>query len=875
MMTSFPLIHLLHRQQNCRIPSSILQTATRAAAALLLLAAGAPSAWAGSAPASTATTTTLALSSASVASGTAVTLTATVKAGATPVAAGRVNFCNASAAHCTDINLIGTAQLTSAGTAAFKFVAAPGAHSYKAVFTGTAAYTTSSSAASPLTVTNAFHTTTTLAPTGSAGNYTLKSTTTSVGNNLSPTGTVSFLDTSNTNYVLGTASAANLSTVLSFVNSSTPPTGTNPYAVAVADFNGDGIMDMAVVNNGNNSLSILLGVGDGTFTAAASPATGALPYAIAVADFNGDGIPDLAVANAFDGTVTILQGKGDGTFTVETPLNVGTGSNPVALVAADFNNDGNVDLAVTDTGNNTLAIFLGNGNSTFTAAASPATGTLPWAIATGDFNNDGIADLVVINATSSTLTVLQGVGDGTFTAKTPVVLASGSNPISIAVADFNADGKADLVIANFQTGVITPSTLAILLGNGDGTFTAAASPATGVNPNSVAIGDFNEDGVPDIAVANFGDNTVSVLFGTGTGTFTAGGSLAAGNNPYAVASGVFHADGSFSPAVVNFADNTISVFGSQFAQTATATVNNIAIVGTGSHSVEASYPGDSLYGGSVSAASSLTALPVVTTTTLTANPSSSAYSNTVTLTAIIAPVLAQTHVAGGSVTFYNGATSLATVPVTSNTVVTTISTLPVGTDSLTAVYTGDTNFATSTGASSEIVISNFTFAATTTTTPVLIPGQSAPYNLAIAPLPSASGYPGVITFTTSGLPTGATASFSPNSIAVNGGAQTVVMTIQTATMSAKSAAPAPYSPFLLGLLLLPLAGAKRFARTRKSFSRLLSIALLVAGLAAVVSVSGCGSKHGFFGQSPKSYTVTVTASGGTVAHNTTVNLTVQ
>ena len=101
MMTSFPLIHLLHRQQNCRIPSSILQTATRAAAALLLLAAGAPSAWAGSAPASTATTTTLALSSASVASGTAVTLTATVKAGATPVAAGRVNFCNASAAHCT------------------------------------------------------------------------------------------------------------------------------------------------------------------------------------------------------------------------------------------------------------------------------------------------------------------------------------------------------------------------------------------------------------------------------------------------------------------------------------------------------------------------------------------------------------------------------------------------------------------------------------------------------------------------------------------------------------------------------------------------------------------------------------------------------
>ncbi|MGA2352088.1 MAG: FG-GAP-like repeat-containing protein [Terracidiphilus sp.] len=870
MKTAFQLFHFRPQSRDRHVLASIKRIVILCtAAAPILLAAGALQAWA----AGTATATTLAASSASVATGKAVTLTATVKAGSTSVTAGQVNFCNAAAAHCTDINLLGTAQLTTAGTAAIKFIPALGSHSYKAVFVGTTAYVSSSSANSAVTVTGSYPTTTTIAPSGSAGNYTLMATVSSIGNAISPSGTVSFLDTSNANYVLGTASTVNLSTVFSFLNSSTPATGDTPYSIAVADFNGDGIADLAIVNNGDDSVTILIGNGDGTFTAATSPAAGSLPYAVTVADFNGDGIADLAVANSGDGTVSILLGNGNGTFNVGTPLSLGVGSSPVSLVSADFNGDGNADLAVTDLANNTLAIFPGNGSGTFGAPTSISTGKLPWFVAVGDFNGDNIPDLVVLNQGDDTYTVLQGVGDGTFNAKTAVALAAGSNPVSVAAADFNADGKADLAIANFGT-----NTLSILLGNGDGTFTVHQNPPTGVFPNSVAVGDFNQDGFPDLAVANFGDNTISILFGSSTGSFTTATTLAAGSYPYAIASGIFHANGASAPAVANFGDNTVNVFGSQIAQTATATVNNIAVTGSGNHAVEASYPGDTYYGASISATTPLAAQLVTTALTLTANPTSSAYSNPVTLTATLAPVLGQGHSAGGTVTFWNGLVSLATVPVTSATVSTIVSTLPVGTDSLSAVYSGDTNFAGSTGGATETVSSNFTFTAVAQTIiPNLAPGQSAQFGLQIAPSPSSSTYPGVITFSaTAGLPTGATASFSPTSIPVNGPAQTVTMTIQTAALSAANRAPAsPLLPVLLGLLLLPLAGARRFARGRANFSRLLNMALLAAALTAVASVAGCGSNSGFFGQSQQSYTVTVTASGGSVTHTATVNLNVQ
>ena len=585
------------------------------------------------------TTTTLAVTSGgspvtTVTWGSVVTLTATVKAGSTPVVPGRVNFCDATAAYCTDIHLLGTAQLTSAGTAALKFVPGVGSHSYKAVFEGTNNDAAGSSGASTLTVTGKYPTTATITQGGVAGNYTLTATVAGYVNETglaSPSGTVSFLDTSNGDSVLGTAALGAGASAPGWLNSQTPPTGSGPVCVVAGDFNGDGIPDLAVANGTSTFayeylLTILLGNGDGTFTATVtSPRTGAYPSSIAVGDFNGDGIADLAVADYIFDTLTILLGNGEGTFTATT-VSPATGGGPDSVAVGDFNGDGIPDLAVANDYDDTVTILLGNGDGTFTATAvSPATGNVPVSVAVGDFNGDGKADLAVANYKDDTVTILLGNGDGTFkaTAGSP---PTGSEPFSVAVGDFKGNGKADLAVANKNDG--NAGTVTILLGNGDGTFTATAvSPATGNGPESVAVGDFNGDGIPDLAVVNNnGGNagTLTILLGNGDGTFTpAALSPATGNGPDFVAVGDFNGGGISDLAVANYMDNTATVLLTE-NRTATATASGIAPMGAGTHLVEASYPGDSNYSSSVSGTTALTgtvAAPVTfSPTSLTFSP---------------------------------------------------------------------------------------------------------------------------------------------------------------------------------------------------------------------------------------------------------------
>ena len=596
----------------------------------MALCGGAQQAWA-----ALATTTTLAVTSGgnpvtTVTSGSVVTLTATVTSGSTPVAPGRVNFCDASAAYCTDIHLLGTAQLTSAGTTALKFVPGVGSHSYKAVFVGTNSDAASSSSVAALTVTGKYPSTTTITQGGVAGNYTLTATVAGYVNETglaAPTGTVSFLDTSNGNTVLGTAALGTGASALGWLNSQTPATGGDPSSVAVGDFNGDGIPDLAVANTGSTpayryALTILLGNGDGTFTTAVSPFTGTYPSSIATGDFNGDGIPDLAVTNYDYDTLTILLGNGDGTFTatVATPA---TGSGPDSAAVGDFNGDGIADLAVANDYSNTVTILLGNGDGTFTGTAvSPATGNTPVSVAVADFNADGKADLAVANYKDGTVAILLGNGDGTFTpvATSP---ATGTEPFSVAVGDFNGDGKADLAVVNRNDG--NAGTVTILLGDGDGTFTpVATSPATGNGPESVAVGDFNGDGIPDLAVANNNDGnagTVTILLGNGDGTFTAAAvSPATGNGPDFVAVADFNGGGVSDLAVANYSDGTAAILLTG-NRTATATASGIAPVGAGTHLLEASYPGDSNYSSSVSGTTAITVAPVsFSPTSLTFSP---------------------------------------------------------------------------------------------------------------------------------------------------------------------------------------------------------------------------------------------------------------
>ena len=345
-------------------------------------------------------------------------------------------------------------------------------------------------------------------------------------------------------------------------NGSPFPSGSNPHSVAVSDFNGDGIPDLAAANKGDNTVSIFLGSGSGAFTASsASPvAVGTSPVSVAVSDFNGDGIPDLAVVNLGDNTVSVMLGNGSGGFTPAPNSPFAVGNAPYYVAVADFNNDGNADLAVSNATDGTVTILLGNGAGGFTAASgSPyAVGSAPYAVAVADFNGDGNADMAVANANSNNVTVLLGDGSGGFNAALGSPFAVGNCPYSLAVADFNHDGNPDLAVANY-----TDSTVTVLLGKGSGGFTPAnGSPfAAGNNPLSVAVGDFNGDGYPDLVFADTGSSSVTVLYGSGSGTFPSSNviALAAGAQPDSIAVSNFNGDGRTDLAVANNGNNNISI----------------------------------------------------------------------------------------------------------------------------------------------------------------------------------------------------------------------------------------------------------------------------------------------------------------------------
>jgi len=333
---------------------------------------------------------------------------------------------------------------------------------------------------------------------------------------------------------------------------STVEVGSYPNSVAIGDFDGDGKTDIAVVNNEDGSVSILLGNADGSFADKSDYGVGTNPYSFAIGDFNGDGNADLAVANYDDNSVSILLGNGNGTFEDATYYPVGESPNSIAI--GDFNSDGNADLVVVnDSELGTVSIVLGNGDGSFGTSTNVAVGLYPVSVAVGDFNKDGKTDIAVVNNEDGTVSILLGNGDGSFVAATPANV--GSNPVAVAVGDFNGDGQADLAVANGSG-----NTVSILLGNGESSiFVAATNFDVGNYPYSVAIGDFNGDGKADIATANAIDETVSILLGNGAGSFAAATNVTVGANPAAVAVGDFNGDGKADLAVANTNDNNVSV----------------------------------------------------------------------------------------------------------------------------------------------------------------------------------------------------------------------------------------------------------------------------------------------------------------------------
>jgi hypothetical protein len=310
--------------------------------------------------------------------------------------------------------------------------------------------------------------------------------------------------------------------------------GAQPVTVAIGDVNNDGRPDIVTAGSG---LGVLLNSGTGTFTAVrGSPfQAGANPIAVALGDFNGDGNLDTAVSGGgANGTVTILLGNGTGTFSA-TGTAISVGVNPGGVVTADFNGDGRADLAVAVAGNDTgangsVALLLGNGNGTFTAAATPpfANDDFPRALVTGDFNGDGTTDMAVLDGgflNASAVSVLLNNGTGVFSKVTDFpVQTGGVNSVTIAAGDFNNDGRPDVTVANAgPTSTSTPGTASVLVNDGTGLLSrASGSPFSsgGLTAAGVATADFNGDGLPDVAVMNVASTNVGVLLNTSVTTTT-------------------------------------------------------------------------------------------------------------------------------------------------------------------------------------------------------------------------------------------------------------------------------------------------------------------------------------------------------------------
>ena len=504
--------------------------------------------------------------------------------------------------------------------------------------------------------------------------------------------------------------------------------------------------------------------------AVAYPSGGYGAHSVEVADVNGDGFPDLVVANGegitntFDGSVGVLLGNGDGTF--QTPVNYSSGGQgAVSIATADVNGDGHLDLVVANScqgsdcsNDGSVGVLLGNGDGTFQASVNYSSGgPVPTSVRIADVNGDGYPDLVLANfcakmpcpgyhSSDSTVSVLLGNGDGTFQA--PVNYSSGgAYAISVIVADVNGDGHFDLVVTNLclptdcDTTTTYKGTVGVLLGNGDGSFRAAVNYNSNSIPTSVAIGDVNGDGQPDLVVGGCPDShscwhgIVSVLLGKGDGTFGAAVTYDSGayqvisvaigdlngdsrpdlaladecqayNNciPGKLSVLLGNGDGTFQGAI------TYSSGGIDSLSVAIADLNadgrpDLAVANDNGLTSIAGNIGVLLNNGGGQSA---------TTTTVASSLNPSVVGQAVMFTATVSST-AGAPPNGEPITFKNGSSVLGTAPLSGGIASLTTSSLAAGIYTITASYAGDANFSASNSPGLRQVVNSATKSATTTT----------------------------------------------------------------------------------------------------------------------------------------------------------------
>ncbi|HZR28001.1 MAG TPA: FG-GAP-like repeat-containing protein [Terriglobales bacterium] len=545
-----------------------------------------------------------------------------------------------------------------------------------------------------------------------------------------------------------------------FPSAPTYTADSNPYAIAGGDFRHIGKTDVAVVNINSGDVSVFLSNGDGSFQPAVNYPVGRTPVAIGVGDFNGDGKLDIVTANLTDTNLSVLLGNGDGTFQAAKNTPLAAFSNPRGLAVGDFNGDGKLDVAVSLSANpyQSVRIMGGNGDGTFSAGWTTPVGGLPEFVIAGDFNGDGALDFAVADYSSNIITVALNSGSGSFPNDPSHIhtYTVGSAPSSIAVGDFNRDGKADLVVTNFND-----NTISVLRGNGNGTFQNAVNYPVGVNPTSVISGDFDGDGFADLAVANsdpfsFNPGTVGILLGDGAGNFQGQQTFTVGLQPFSLVAADFNGDSitDFAVANENSAGNgNVSVSLNQvcpvthlgitapastivgepftFGVSALNVYNRVfsgytgtdvfgtfgsgqfpfpytfGLADNGTHQfpngaiffsagqqyiISHESPNNSIFG--VSQAITVSQASTTATLALTSGTTPSNYGQPLTFTATVSPQFSGTPT--GTVTFFDGANSLGTgTPAGAGTWTFSTSALTPGSHTITASYGGDANFQSS------------------------------------------------------------------------------------------------------------------------------------------------------------------------------------
>ena len=489
--------------------------------------------------------------------------------------------------------------------------------------------------------------------------------------------------------------------------------------VKITDLDLDGNTDLVVANDcadqscTSGSVGVLLSNGDGTFRPAVSFLAGSPgALSLAVGDFNGDGLPDVAVTTCNDqsctqGSVSILLGNGNGAFRAPTLYPAGGAAS--AIATADLNGDGKLDLIVANPcrciSGDTVSILLGNGDGSFQPPLSYASGGIvPDKIQVGDLNHDGKLDLAIANqchddacAFGGVVGVLLGNGDGTFQPASSYSSWSGwSN--SVQIGDFNGDGNPDISVINIGTDHATRSrSTVLLLGNGDGTFTSGDTYPIGGWDST--IGDFNNDGKPDLAVGDYSGFVILRNVATGF-RFVTGVKLRASENPSdygqpVIFTATIDADHAGSPTgTVTFYDGSTALGTAPISdKRARLSVVNLL---PGTHAITAAYSGDHKFLGGTSAQMNEVIHKGNSQTNVTSSLNPSSYDQNVTFVAVVS-YLGGTPPDGEPVTFKDGSNMLGTSGLQGGVARLTVSWLTAGPHVIKALYSGDPDLNSSSG----------------------------------------------------------------------------------------------------------------------------------------------------------------------------------